>query len=55
MKVGDLVERSLHGSRWDLGIVIEVGSGNDRRVKWFHNPRAYWVSQRNLEVVNESR
>jgi hypothetical protein len=59
MKVGDLV-KYLHPSYVrlrdrSLGIVVEVASGNDRRVKWFCKPRAYWVSQKNLEIVNESR
>ena len=59
MKIGDLVKylhpTPPHYRDSHLGIVIEVASGNDRRVKWFRKPRAYWVSQKNLEIVSESR
>jgi len=64
MKVGDLVRYRMTRpsarpvSSWRrtaLGIVGEVASGNDRRVKWFGRPEAWWYSQKNLELVNENR
>jgi len=48
-----------------LGFVVEVASGGDPRVKrlaagdprvkWFGVRPPYWVSQKNLELVSESR
>jgi len=62
MKVGDLVKylyRATGEKQPEAGalhgLVIAVSSGNDRRVKWFSHPYPYWVSQKNLEIVNESR
>jgi len=57
MKVGDLVKyrRPTPAGRRSLGFVVEVASGNDRRVKWFSVTHPYWVSQKNLELVSESR
>jgi len=61
MKVGDLVKylyRATTGPRrqeWSLGIIVEVYPDRRRRVKWFSESRPYWVSQKSLEIVNESR
>jgi len=62
VKVGDLVKYLSRATGEEQpeagalhGLVIAVSSGNDRRVKWFSHPHPYWVSQKNLEVVNESR
>ena len=60
MKVGDLVKyRNAHPTE-PLGLVLEAGPLRHLRVKWFEPPSAHrvrpcWVSQKNLEVVNESR
>ena len=68
MKVGDLVKyRAPAHAKINIGLVVEVaneeilGPGDrvvfrgSRRVKWFAVADPYWVSQKNLEVVNESR
>ena len=56
MKVGDLVKYRADARMPPLvGMVIEIASGNDRRVEWFVIERQTWVSQKNLEIISESR
>lgn len=61
MKIGDLVKylyratEKQSAEEWSLGIVVEVYPNRHTRVKWFSESRPYWVSQKNLEIVNESR
>ena len=56
MKVGDLVKYRADARMPPLvGMVIEIASGNDRRVEWLGVEHQTWVSQENLEVVSESR
>jgi len=69
VKVGDLVKyRAPALDKINIGLVVEVAneeilgpgvleivSRGSRRVKWFAVADPYWVSQKNLEVVNESR
>jgi len=61
MKVGDLVKYlnspvtpvSKKAEEWSLGIVA-VEATFKVRVKWLSESRPYWVSQKNLEIINEN-
>jgi hypothetical protein len=56
VKVGDLVKHRIDARIPPLvGMVIEVASDNDRRVKWFIGGQISWVSQKSLETVSEGR
>lgn len=56
MKVGDLVKYRADARMPPLvGMVVEIASGNDRRVEWLGVEHQTWVSQKNLEKVSESR
>jgi hypothetical protein len=56
VKVGDLVKYRADARMPPLvGMVVEIASGNDRRVEWLGVEHQTWVSQENLEKVSESR
>lgn len=56
MKIGDLVKHRIDARIPPLvGMVIEVASDNDRRVKWFSGGQISWVSQKSLVVISEGR